>query len=141
VRGPGYVERLVLTVPAWRLPIRELRWGRWHDAAARRSLVWIDWRGEAPRTWVFVDGARAPGAVVTDECVRAEGLTLLLSQRRTLQARRFAEIATAIPSLRAVTPKSMLALRETKWFSAGTLHESDAAGQAGSAIHELAVFR
>jgi hypothetical protein len=34
----------------------------------------------------------------------------------------------------------MLALRETKWCSAGTLHDATAAASAGYAIHELAVF-
>ena len=42
ISGPGYAERIVLTAPPWRLPIRELRWGRWIDAAGNRSVVWID---------------------------------------------------------------------------------------------------
>ena len=141
VRGAGYAERIFIGVPAWRLPIRELRWGRWLDAAAGRSVVWIDWRGESPRTWVFVDAVRVPGAVVTDEGVSADGMTLVLGERRTLQTRKFAEIAARIPPLRAMAPKSMLALEETKWCSAGTLRQRNAAAQAGCAIHELAVFR
>jgi len=141
VRGAGYAERIFISVPAWRLPIRELRWGRWLDAAASRSVVWIDWRGDSPRTWVFVDGIKVPAAVVTDEGIRAEGMTFVLGERRTLHTRRFAEIAATIPPLRAVLPKSILALRETKWCSAGTLQEGNAARQSGCAIHELAVFR
>jgi hypothetical protein len=141
VRGAGYAERICISVPAWELPIRELRWGRWLDAAARRSLVWIDWRGESPRSWVFVDGIRVPGAVVTDAGVSAEGLRFALGERRTLQARRLADIAAAIPPLRAVAPQSILALQETKWCSAGVLHERNGVAQAGCAIHELAVFR
>ena len=141
VRGAGYAERIFIGIPPWRLPIRELRWGRWLDATASRSVVWLDWRGESPRSWVFVDGAKVPGAVVTDEGVSAEGMTFVLGERRTLQARKFAEIAATIPTLRAVAPKSMLALEETKWCSAGTLREGNAAAQAGCAIHELAVFR
>lgn len=141
VRGSGYTERIVIGVPAWDLPIRELRWGRWLDSLATRSLVWIDWRGEVPRTWVFVDGIRVPGAVVTDEGVSADGMTFTLGERRTLQARKFSDIAATIPPLRAVAPKSILALQETKWCSAGVLRERNAAAQSGCAIHELAVFR
>jgi len=141
VLGAGYAERIFIGMPVWRLPIRELRWGRWLDEAATRSVVWIDWRGDLPRTWVFVDGLSVPAAVVTDDGIRAGGMTIALGERRTLHARRFAETAAAIPPLRAVVPKSILALRETKWFSAGTLQDGNAAAQAGSAIHELAVLR
>jgi hypothetical protein len=143
VEGPGYAERILLTVPPWRLPIRELRWGRWLDAAASRSVVWIDWRGAAPRTWVFVDGALAPEAQVTDECVGvgAGGVSVVLGDRRTLEALAFAEITASIPVLQAVVPKSLLALRQTRWCSAGTLQENDAAALGGRAIHEVVVFR
>ena len=141
VQGSGYAERIFISMPPWRLPIRELRWGRWLDPAASRSVVWIDWRGDPPRTWVFVDGIKAPAAVVTDESICAEGVRVLLGERRTLHARAFAEIAATMPPLQAVVPKSLLALRETKWCSTGTLLDGKAAAQTGCAIHEVAVFR
>jgi hypothetical protein len=141
VQGPGYAERIVISIPPWRLPIRELRWGRWVDSSASRSVVWIDWRGDSPRTWVFVDGINVPAAVVADESICADGMKFVLSERRTLHARAFADIAATIPPLRAVVPKSLLALRETKWCSAGTLLQRNAAAQTGWAIHEVAVFR
>lgn len=141
VQGSGYAERIFISVPPWRLPIRELRWGRWLDAAVSRSVVWIDWRGDSPQAWVFVDGIKAPSAVVTDESICAEGVEVVLGERRTLHARAFAEIAATIPLLKAVVPKSLLALRETKWCSAGTLVKGNAAAQTGYAIHEVAVFR
>ena len=141
VQGTGYAERIFIGMPVWRLPIRELRWGRWLDAAATRSVVWIDWRGSSPRTWVFADGIEVPAALVTDEGIRARGMTIALGERRTLHARSFAETAATIPPLRALLPKSMLALRETKWISAATLQDGNVAAQAGSAIHELAVLR
>jgi hypothetical protein len=141
VQGPGYAERIFISMPPWRLPIRELRWGRWLDAAASRSVVWIDWRSDSPRTWVFVDGIKAPAAVVTDEIICAEGMKVVLGERQTLHSRAFAEIVATIPPLKAVVPKSLLTLRETKWYSTGTLLEGNAAAQTGSAIHEVAVFR
>jgi hypothetical protein len=140
VQGTGYAERLLITVPPWRLPIRELRWGRWLDAAPSRSVVWIDWRGESPRTWVFVDGIMAPSAVVTDECVSAGAVNVVVGERRTLEALAFSQIAATIPPLHAVVPKSLLALRQTRWCSSGTLQEGNAAALNGRAIHEVVVF-
>jgi hypothetical protein len=141
VLGPGYAERILFSIPPWRLPIRELRWGRWLDPAASRSVVWIDWRGACPRTWVFVDGIKATTAVVTGESISAAGVKVLLGEGRKLHERAFADVAATIPPLRAVVPKSLLALREAKWCSTGILLDGNAAAQAGTAIHEVAVLR
>jgi hypothetical protein len=138
--GSGYAERIFLSIPPWHLPIRELRWGRWLDPAASRSVVWIEWRGAHPRTWVFVDGIKAQTAVVTDESIDAGNVRISLGRRRTLHERAFADVVATIPPLRALAPKSLLALREAKWCSAGALLDGRAA-QYGSAIHEVAVLR
>lgn len=140
VQGAGYVERVYITVPPWRLPIRELRWGRWLDSEASRSVVWIEWRGAEPRTWVFADGARIDAAV-TDEGVVADGVRVLLDEDRMLHERDFAEIAAKIPPLNALVPKSLLELRETKWCSGGRLLDADGRERRGYAVHEVAVFR
>jgi len=141
VQGSGYAERILITVPPWRLPIRELRWGRWIDESSSRCVVWIDWRDDRPRTWVFVDGVLAPSATVRDESVHAGAVNLMLGERRTLESLAFYEIAAKIPPLQAVVPKSFLALRQTRWCSNGTLQEGDAAQLTGRAIHEVVVFR
>jgi hypothetical protein len=58
--GVGYAECLSLTVLPWRLPIEDMRWGRWVSDDATRSLVWIDWKGAHSRTDVFLDGRPEP---------------------------------------------------------------------------------
>ena len=141
VNGTGYAERIRITIPPWRLPIRELRWGRWIAEDGTRSVIWIDWRGKAPRTWVFADGAAADAADVTDDGVRTGSLEVALGERRTLQARSLSEIASTIPALRAVVPRSFLGLRQSRWCSDGHLRERDGAPCAGRAIHEVVVFR
>ncbi len=140
LEGAGCAERIRITVPPWRLPIRELRWGRWLDPAASRSVVWIDWRGGAMRTWAFVDGTRVP-AVVSDRSVCSPGMSLMLGERRTLQSQALSEVVATIPPLQAAMPKSLLALRQTRWLTQGTLRVGNEAALAGSAIHEVVVFR
>jgi hypothetical protein len=140
VKGAGYAERIFISLPVWRLPIRELRWGRWLDTQANRSVVWIDWRGEAPGTWVFVDGARSAVATVTDEGITADGMALALGARRALHERNLGETLAGIPALHAMVPASVRALREVKWCSDGTLRAGNET-QRGRAIHELAVLR
>jgi hypothetical protein len=140
LQGSGYAERIEMTIPPWRLPIRELRWGRWVDGSANHSLVWIDWAGSSPRSWVFLDGFRVPCAVVTGDGVGSALAELVLGERRVLHTRALAEIAATIPPLEAMLPKSILALQETKWCSAAALLRQGSSTTPGSSIYELAVF-
>jgi hypothetical protein len=139
--GPGYAERLVLTMPPWRLPIRKLRWGRWLDPDAKRSVVWIDWNGPCPASWVLVDGRLAPKAAVDEASVRSPGFALVLDRGRTLEARGLGDTLGAIPGLRNALPASFLALRQTRWLARGTFKDGGARAVPGQAIHELVVFK
>lgn len=141
MRGTGYVERLDLTTPPWRLPISELRWGRWMDNEAAHSLVWIDWRETEPRTWVFADGVGIADASVGDDRVSGGPASLTLASRTTMASSAPRQIIDGIPALRAVVPASLLALRQTRWASEGILQRPAAAPIRGRAIHELVTFR
>jgi hypothetical protein len=141
LRGPGYAERLELTIPPWRLPITELRWGRWIDDAAARSVIWIDWRGAEPRIWVFVDGVPFTDAAVSDDRVSVGDATLVLACRSALSSRAADEIIDGIPGLRALIPISVFTPREMKWSSRGILQRVGVVPIEGRAIHELVAFR
>jgi hypothetical protein len=49
LEGQGYAEVLEMTIPPWRLPIQELRWGRFLADDGSAFAVWIDWRGRNRR--------------------------------------------------------------------------------------------
>ena len=66
--GLGYAERLVLTIPPWKLPIETLRWGRFLSPSD--WIVWIDWQGEHPQTIVYRNGARVAVDELGDEQIR-----------------------------------------------------------------------
>lgn len=141
----GYVECITMTVAPWHLPIRELRWGRWMDATAASSLVWIDWRGEPHQTWVWSRGqnvADGDGAVgLTDDVVTAQGNQLTLDRGRRLHHRSLADVVDRMPLLRAALPDSLLGLRQTKWLSRGELQSPGGGRTSGFAIHERVVFK
>lgn len=136
-RGFGYVERLEMTLPPWRLPIDELRWGRWIADDGGGSVVWIDWRGPHPLTEVFVDGQRQQEGVVGDERIEAGGTALVLGDRHTLYARSLPDALGALrPVLVPVLPNSWLAMKDRKWRSRGTLRAAGRPDQSGWVIHE-----
>lgn len=137
VEGDGYAERLELRAPPWQLPITELRWGRCVVSEPARSVVWIDWRGALPRSWVFRDGQLESGTNVSDTTIAGDGFTLSIVPESRLVHRALAEVLEPLPALRALLPSSVLALSESKWLGTGCLSEQENATMNAPVLYEL----
>jgi hypothetical protein len=134
LRGTGYAEVLDLTVPPWKLPIEELRWGRLLTAS--HGVVWIEWRGSHPQRLVLVDGSPVAGEL-EERGLRSGGARALLHEPRVLRSGRIGEtVLSAVPGLERLVPGRILGLEETKWRSRGTL-QIGSCNEEGWAIHEL----
>ncbi len=135
--GWGYAEVLELTIRPWRLPIEELRWGRF--VAEGASLVWIDWRGPRPLSFAALDVVPCGLAEVSETriVVASSRVTLEMSDARVLRAGPLARtVLRGIPLLRERLPVKMLQMHETKWLSRAILSR-DGATREGWAIHEV----
>lgn len=138
--GWGYVEHLDLTLQPWRLPIDELRWGRFASAAG--SVVWINWHGALPLSLVLVNGREVAHAQFSDSAIRWRGGMLRLHSGRTL--RRGALGSTVLPGaplLNALAPRAARALDEHKIVARAELTLGDAPAASGWSIHECVRFR
>jgi hypothetical protein len=138
--GVGYAECLSLTFPPWRLPIEELRWGRWVSDSGVRSLVWIDWRGPHPRTDVFLDGRPQASPVVADGQVRAGEVRLVAATRRPLYSRSVGSALAGLGPLLSMLPASWHDVDDTKWISRARLDGPEGAIDEGWCIDELVRF-
>lgn len=136
-RGWGYVEVLELTVPPWRLPIDELRWGRF--AGANASVVWIEWRGARPLTLVAVNGRERPGGVVGDGQVAWAGGALWLKPGRTLRHGRLGSTVLGGSIARAIAPRAVRGMEEHKQVSRAIFEDGGVRGE-GWVIHETVRF-
>jgi hypothetical protein len=126
--GPGYAERLRITVPPGDLPIRALRWGRLLSATG--GLVWIAWEGPAPIRLALRDGRPVRLEWASDGRVSAGGGVHPLRNVATL---RDAPLSSTLPAaVRRALPRVGLGLAETKWLARGTL-----GGEPALAIHEV----
>jgi hypothetical protein len=137
LEGRGYAERLEMTLRPWRLPIEELRWGRFCGEA--HSLVWIEWRGPSPMTFALLDGHPAPVGEITDEGVVLKDRTAVLSLMplATLREGRLGpSVLARIPGLAATLPVRALGIHETRWLSAGVL-ETGGDRSEGAVLHEV----
>ena len=136
LRGLGYAEELELTIPPWRLPIDELRWGRF--AGESHGAVWIEWRGPHPLSLTLIDGVRAEAIRIAEDGIRAGSAELRLTEPRVLRSGRIGETALSIiPDLSKLFPGRIVGLEETKWRARGTLEVPSAEAEQGWAIHEV----
>jgi hypothetical protein len=141
IAGWGYAEHLEMTVRPWRLPLDVLRWGRFTGESG--SVVWIDWQGPEPRTFVFTDGERIADAVVDDTGVGMPGRRLVLDAEGRAVLRDGTLGTTALaeaPRVARLLPGWILGVRECKWLSRAALTEDGETTDAGWAIHEVVRF-
>ncbi len=136
--GLGYAERLVMSVAPWRLPIKELHWGRF--LARSVYVVWIEWRGPQPLTIVYLNGEKIKNVHVSEFALRWDEGSLELSSHACLRNGSLIKTALSkIPGASSLFPKSVLHTRECKWRSFGKLTYRGGT-QGGWAIHEIVRF-
>jgi hypothetical protein len=135
LHGTGYAEKLVMSIPPWKLPINELRWGRF--ISATHKLVWIEWRGPHPKCLVVYNGTRITEALIEDDRIAWGNSTLIISEKKELRSGSvLSTVFSPFRWLKRYFPLRLLRTRETKWLSKGTFQNGTAAGESGWAIHE-----
>jgi hypothetical protein len=137
-KGFGYVDYLDLSAQPWKLPLDELRWGRF--LSAEDSIIWMDFKGPSPETIVFRNGTLCDGGSVSDEGIILNKDDVVLSFDEKKVLRDGALVSTAlsgIPGIDHILPARMLNTRETKWRSRGILKRGGSTLNMGWIIHEV----
>jgi hypothetical protein len=134
--GLGYVERLRLTVPPWRLPIARLRWGRF--LSERNTLIWIDWEGEFRSRIVYWNGQRVHAASVENGgLVLEDGTHARFDCGKILrQGKLGSTVLHTIPGLEKIAPPRIFLMDECKWLSCATLECAGQEPDTAWCIHE-----
>jgi hypothetical protein len=119
LQGLGYCERLLLTLPPWRLGLKRLRWGRF--VSQTHSLVWISWQGANPLSLVLWNGTRLSGTThISDDRIFAEDVTLSISPVEIIHDRfPLREVFSRLPRLQTLAPQSLRQLHEVKRLARG----------------------
>jgi hypothetical protein len=132
-RGAGYVDEIDMTLAPWALPFDELGWGRFVGDGT--SAVWIDWRGDLKRRWLFVGGQPREATSVSRSRVEWDTGIVLLDAGVTIRDGRIGpEVAGRLSWL---LPRRVARARETKWLSRACLREAGGGTSRGWAIHEV----
>jgi hypothetical protein len=146
IKGRGYAEELILTASPWKIPMDELRWGRW--GSEDDTIVWIELRTVDKKQWLWVNGEKTKNNYIEDDLLKIpdRGLTLSLNRKVLLESEKkislvMDKLNKYLPGFRKIIPIRFLRADEKKWLSDGTLHDNYNRIGNGMAIHELVNFK
>lgn len=146
LHGQGYAEQLHMTLPPWRMPMEELRWGRF--ASPSIQMVWIEIRAPEKRQWLWLNGEPQAECGIGDDVIKIPALRaeLQLDRGAVLTSGKdiFAaveKILTYLPGLNRVMPLSFLMADNYKWLSRAEWQRPPQDAEAGIAIHEWVNFK
>ena len=146
LEGRGYAEQLILTVPPWKIPMDELRWGRF--GSFENNIVWIELREKKKHQWLWLNGDKIDNCLIEDDCISMPQKDMVLNLDRgiVLEAEKkilsvVEKIIRYIPGFKKVMPLNFLMADEFKWLSKGELQANNKIVSSGMAIHELVNFK
>lgn len=144
--GRGYAEQLILTVPPWKIPMDELRWGRFNSDA--HHLVWIELKEKEIHQWLWLNGEKLNDVQIGDDkiCIAQKQLVLSLDQSVILESEKkissvVEQIVRYIPGFNKLMPLNFLMADEKKWLSNALLKSDGMPIAQNFAIHELVNFK
>ncbi len=146
IKGIGYAEQLTLTVPPWKIPLDELRWGRF--GSSENQMVWIEFREEEKRQWLWLNGEKIENCIIEDDHIFITGKDFMLNLDRSVVLESEKKIFSVVeklirymPGFNKIMPLKFLMAQEDKWLSKGMLLKRDEVIARGTAIHELVNFK
>jgi hypothetical protein len=146
LEGSGYAEQLILTALPWKIPMDELRWGRF--GSDENNMVWIELKEKEKRQWLWLNGEKVENCIIEDRYIRLPEKDLVLNLDRGIvlesEKKIFAvveKLIRYIPGFNKIMPLNFLMADEYKWLSKGQLQANNKTLSNGMAIHELVNFK
>lgn len=145
IKGQGYAEQLILTAPPWKIPMTDLRWGRFRSL--NNTLVWIELRHQDKKQWLWLNEKRAAPCEIHDERLWSEELnfSLKLDREVVLESEKkifdvVEKLLRYLPGFKKVIPFHFLFADGYKWLSRGKFEKQGQEAEQGMAIHEWVNF-
>ncbi len=146
IYGLGYAEYLELSIAPWKIPMDQLRWGRF--CSEQDYLVWIKLSGSEEKQWLWCNGKQIDLAVIKDHQIILPNQDILLEMDRSValeSEKKIQEVVKKLlrflPGLKHSMPLQFLMADEFKWRSRAHLNKDESKDGDGWAIHELVDFK
>ena len=115
--GLGYAETLDLGIRPWKLPIDELRWGRF--LSDKDSIIWIHWKGSYPLNQLFCNGELFEDAVFGEDRVSFDQgrAKVVFHKPEVIRRGKLSNILATVPWLKIIFSSRILNTVEHKYKS------------------------
>ena len=144
--GKGYVEQIVLTIPPWKIPIDELRWGRY--ISDDDNMVWVDFKNGDRQQWVWINGEKMETVSINDDQIRVFDKSLDMDMKiiHTIEDEKsisnvVENLVHFLPGFKKILPLKFLLAHNYKWVSKGVLSTNGRPNSHGNVVHELVKFK
>lgn len=140
-KGKGYAETLVLPVMPHRLPVDEIRWGRFLSDAA--TVIWICWKGPRPLNLIYLNGSGYSDAEFSENGIKfGEKLFFLrFSSVRIIRKGTLNDLFPGKPILKSLIGRGVLKSMETKYIAKTTFSRNSIFAATGWSIYEEVIWR
>ena len=143
--GLGYIEQIRMTLPPWRIPMDQLRWGRF--TGPDDGIVWLQLAGEQNKQWAWHNGRYCNDVGISEFSLEfpEQDIQLTLGESASLESEKkmlniVRKLSDRIPGLQRIVPYNFLMSDENKWLSKADITHSNGRISRGWAIHELVNF-
>jgi hypothetical protein len=139
-KGLGYAETLFSTINPLRLPIDELRWGRFLSDSY--TIIWINWKGTYPLTRLYLNGILYEDALFEiDNIVFGEGAYILrFSEIRSVRSGNLAALFSKMIYLRVLISRRILNTMERKYKAKSMLYLNSEFLSDGWSLYEVVTW-
>lgn len=133
--GLGYIERLTCTIEPWKIPIDNLKWGRFLNEF--HYVVWIWWTGDTNKSLIFYNNKKFTNGIVTDNELIFEEYRLALDEKHEIRKGAIGNTVFKDRSMfRTMFNRSIFKLNECKWQTKSYLFKNNTKIAEGWSIHE-----
>jgi hypothetical protein len=139
--GLGYAETLSLPVKPWRLPIDELRWGRF--LSENFTIIWIHWKGHHPVNKLFCNGKLYDDAIFEEKSItfNENNFVLTFQESSIIRKGKLSNILLKMKWLKIIFHSRILNTNEVKYKAKSSLHQNLRPVSKGWSLYEIVTWK
>jgi hypothetical protein len=140
-RGFGYAETLMLTIQPVKLPLNELRWGRF--LSDHYTITWINWKGVHPVNKLFFNGVEYTDSIFEEERIIFAGgaYVLCFNEIFVIRKGRLANLFSRMPWMKILFSASILNTIENKYKAKSILLRNQEISSSGWSLYEIVIWK
>jgi len=138
--GKGYAEYVDVTLPLWKLPFTELKWGRWISDTDNEAVTWISWSGikneNISRIWGenYTENSEI---IYTDDEIRLGNRKIEIMNKKSIRDEIVSRSILGRKDIFSfLLSKKLRNIDEKKYFSEGIMD-----GKKGKILYEEVIWK